>query len=77
MLQYGKPFGVGFGFFVLIAVIVMSVEIVKTYRKGFMWWVGSTKIYKKRNPIKFKIIFVVDILVSVVLTFLSIHIILN
>lgn len=52
MLQYGKPFGVGFGFFLLIVVIVMSIEIVKTTKRGLCGgWVlrRFTKIETQLN----------------------------
>jgi len=58
--QREVPTGIIFGSFCAIAAVALATQTFNAYQNGFMYCGRTQKVYRKQNPIKFKIWFVMQ-----------------
>lgn len=75
--QRDVPTGFVFGSFCAIAVILLGHQLISIYRQGFMYSVMSKRVYREKNPIKFKILLFLHTLSVIMLAVASIYAFLN
>jgi hypothetical protein len=49
------PTGIFWGLFFAISAILMATQTIKSYRKRFMYCGRTERVYRDKNPVKFKI----------------------
>ena len=75
--QEEVPTGIGWGIFWAIGAIAMAHQTFVSCRKGYMYCGVTEKVYRKHNPVKFKVWFVIQTISVLFFVTLSIYAFLN
>ena len=71
------PTGIIFGSFFAISAVALATQTFNAYQNGFMYCGRTAKVYRKQNPVKFKIWFAMQMLGVLFLAAFSIYAFLN
>lgn len=66
------PKGPCFGVFCAVAAVIMGMQTYDGYKAGYMYTGRTTKVYRDKNPLKFKIWFGIQSFFVIVLAVLSV-----